>query len=62
MKKKITADEFNRMATAILLKFMEWDQTLPHQRQKKLMDFNEWLNKSAEQTELFKNEKQTNNE
>lgn len=53
----ITSEDFNRMATAILLKYMEYDNIPDVQRMKALEKFNKWLNDSTQQ-EIIQNQNQ----
>lgn len=43
MKNKIDRNEFNRMVTAILLKFMEFCDIKPELRNEKLKEFNNYI-------------------
>lgn len=52
-KKQVNEEQFNRMVTAILIRFMEFNEVPPSQRHDKLVKFNEFL---KEQTEKLKNE------
>lgn len=44
-RKTINQEEFNRMATSIILMFMEFTDIKPELRQEKLKSFSEWLTK-----------------
>ena len=46
-RRAIKIDEFNRMVTAILLKYMEWDAVPTHDRINKFQSFNKWLDETT---------------
>lgn len=46
---RITAEQFNRMATAILLKYMEFSKVDSQNRLKKLEKFNDWLKQKTKE-------------
>jgi hypothetical protein len=47
----INEDEFNRMVTAILLKYMEFNDVPPSERMERLTKFNNYLNTKIEKNE-----------